>query len=38
MPKKEEKHDFSTDDMKIYAVKPTLPVIKLKRELNPVLA
>ena len=35
--KKEEKHDFSKDDMRIFAVKPTLPVIKLKREINPIL-
>ena len=38
MPKKkEETHDFSKDDMKIYPVKPTLPPIPLKRPFNPII-
>lgn len=37
MPKKQEEHDFSNDDMRILPVKPTIKPIPLKRPLNPIL-
>ena len=37
MPKDNEEHDFSNDDMRIYAIQPTIKPIKLKRAVNPIL-
>ena len=35
--KKEVKHDFSADDLRIHVVKPTIKDVPLKRPLNPIL-